>query len=254
MTHALEPPPSPGSFLSTIDPRAKLVGLVFAAGCVAVLRSMGPALLACFLSSALLVSARLPAGWVWGRMRTILWAICPIAILLPVFQGWEGLELAVLFAAKAIAISALMLVLIGTAPLPATARAARSLGIPSGAVRLTLLSYRFVSVLAEEAGHMQTAMRVRGFRSSLSLHTSRTLGGAIGSLLVRGAARAERVAQALACRGENGQFRVLDERRFGIRDALFVGVMVIVGAGLGIWDWVGVPASAGSVGVPASAG
>jgi cobalt/nickel transport system permease protein len=222
-----------------MDPRAKLVGLVLAAGCVAALHSMGPALMACFLALALLVSANLPRAWVWGRMRAILLAISPIAILLPVFQGWDGLELAVLFCAKAVAITALMLILIGTAPLPATARAARSLGIPSGAVRVTLLSYRFVSVLAEEAGRIQTAMRVRGFRPGLSRHTSRTLGGAMGSLLVRGAARADRVAQALRCRGENGQFRVLNERRFGIRDAVFVGVAVIIGAGLVVWDWVG---------------
>ena len=59
------------------------------------------------------------------------------------------------------------------------------------------------------------------FRSRASLHSYHTVGHVAGTLLVRGYERAERVAQAMRCRGFDGRLRSLAETRTTRVDVLF---------------------------------
>ena len=60
---------------------------------------------------------------------------------------------------------------------------------------------------------MRVALRVRGYRNRPTLHSYRTIGHVTGTLLVRGYEQAERVEQAMRCRGYDGTFRTLHDFR-----------------------------------------
>jgi cobalt/nickel transport system permease protein len=148
------------------------------------------------------------------------------------------LTAAVRLLAKALAITSLMLVLWATAPPAETFKAAHALRLPGLLVHLFVLTYRYLFLLAEEVGRLRIALRVRGYRNRLSLHSYRTVGHVAGTLLVRGAERAERVGQALRCRGFDGRFRSLSEAHTGLAEVLFLFLLLAGSAGLLLWDWL----------------
>ena len=147
-----------------------------------------------------------------------------------------GLVRAVTLVMKAASVVSLMLVLLATAPLHDTFKAAQCLRMPGWLVQLALMSYRYVLLLAEEFVRLRTALRVRGYRNRAGLHSYRTIGQVAGTLLVRGHERSERVAQAMRCRGFAGQFRSLHDFRTRGADVLFFAA-AIAGAGAVLaWD------------------
>jgi cobalt/nickel transport system permease protein len=119
--------------------------------------------------------------------------------------------LALRLLAKAAAILTLMLVLLATAPLEATFKAAHALRVPGLLVQLAMLTMRYTFLFGTELTRMRVALRVRGYRSRVARHSYRTIGHVAGTLLVRGYERAERVGQAMRCRGFDGRFRSLTE-------------------------------------------
>ncbi len=92
--------------------------------------------------------------------------------------------------------------------------------------------HSYVFVLADEFARLRIALRLRGFRNRASLHSYRTVGHVTGTLLVRGAAQAERVAQAMRCRGFDGRFRSWHDFRTRPADLLFFLCVISAGAGL----------------------
>jgi cobalt/nickel transport system permease protein len=217
MTLNLAAWPQPASCLSRLDPRWRLAGLLVALAAVTAVRSV-PAVAAALAGAVLLAAlARLPARWASRRLTEIGLALLPVVLLLPL-TGNPTLALVIFL--KGLAIATLGLVLLATAPLPATLAAAHALRVPGRLVHLTLLTYRYVFVLADELRRLRTALRVRGFRTRLNRHSYRTVGQVTGTLLVHGAARAERVAQAMRCRGFDGRFHTLAEFRTRTADVL----------------------------------
>jgi cobalt/nickel transport system permease protein len=77
---------------------------------------------------------------------------------------------------------------------------------------------------------------VRGFRNRPSLRSYRTVGHVAGTLLVRSSEQAERVAQAMRCRGFDGRFRSLTEFRTTAADGILFLLVVVVAGGLVFWD------------------
>jgi len=131
-------------------------------------------------------------------------------------------------------------VLLATAPLDATLKAAHTLRVPGLLVQLGLLTYRYVFVLGSELNRLRIALRVRGYRNRATRHSYRTIGHVAGTLLVRSVEQAERVGQAMRCRGFDGRFRSLTQ--FRTRAADVAAFLLIVGcsAGLLAWDlWKG---------------
>jgi len=232
------------------DPRWKLAALAFAILAVAFVRSL-PVAAAAFAGAQLLaILARLPRKWFGVRLGVAALALVPFLIVLPftVDRGgpaWEwgrlhvslaGLWAAVTLALKTLAIVTLALVVLGTAPLHVTLHAARRLHVPGLLVQLTLLTYRYIFLLVDEFHRLRTALRVRGFRNRMSRHSHQTIGRVTGTLLVRGAERAERVAQAMRCRGFDGRFRVLSEFHTRAMDVLLFALIVGAAAALVAWD------------------
>jgi len=236
MTLAFEPPPVADSLLARLDPRWRLAGLVVAAVAAALPRTIPAAAGACAGALLLAGLARLPARWVLRRYAALALFLGPFIVLLPIIQGVEGVRLAVLVTLKGIAVMTIALVLLGTAPLPTTLHAAQRLRAPAVFVQIALLSYRYVFVLTDELGRLRRALRVRGFRARPNRRTYRTAGHVVGTLLLRGAERAEGVARAMRCRAFDGRYRSLAEFRTRPEDVLFFAIVAVAAVAVAAGD------------------
>jgi cobalt/nickel transport system permease protein len=251
MTLAFSLPPPARSALSRLDPRWKLAALLLAAAVVATLHTLRVAAVACLAALLLAVLARLPARWFLKRLGAAALFLAlftlPLPWLLagngpswtdgPIRLSWHGVEVALRLAAKAVALVTLFLSLQATAPLETTLKAAHCLRIPALLVQLCLLTYRYVFVLAEELRHLRIALRVRGYRHRVRCHSYRTAGHVAATLLVRGYERAERVGQAMRCRGFEGQFRSLKDFTTRPADVMAFLLLAASAAALAVWDW-----------------
>jgi cobalt/nickel transport system permease protein len=251
MTLRLTPPPGRSSPLARLDPRWRLAALAPAALAAAVLHTLPAAALALAGSLALACLARLPVWWYAARVAGLGFFLALFALPLPFLldggPAWHagpvrlsahGAAVALLLTAKAVTVLTLALVLLSTGPLDATLMAARSLRVPGLIVQLSLLTHRYVLVLAEELRRLRIALRVRGYRNRPTRHSYRTLGHVAGTLLVRGHERAERVGQAMRCRWFDGRFRSLAAFHTSPPDVLFFAAVVGASAALWGWDWL----------------
>jgi len=97
----------------------------------------------------------------------------------------------------------------------------RRLHIPSVIVTMILLSYRYISLLLQEAGKMTQAYRLRAPRQK-GIHV-RTWGSFTGLLLLRSMDRAENVYESMCLRGFDGTgrdnaFSYAVKRKPGVKD------------------------------------
>lgn len=100
--------------------------------------------------------------------------------------------------------------------------AATRLGVPAKFAHILLFMVRYVENVHAEYHRLRNAMRIRGFRPRCDLHSLRSVGYLIGMLLVRGLDRAERVMDAMRCRGYQGRLYMLREQRIGGVDVVFL--------------------------------
>jgi len=117
-----------------------------------------------------------------------------------------------------------------------TLKAAQCLRIPAVVVHIMLMTVRYVFLLAEEFARLRNALRVRGFRSRADVHSWHTIGQATGTLLVHGSERAERVGQAMCCRGFDGTFYSLHSFVTRWTDVAGAAVILLVSGTLLAWD------------------
>jgi len=144
----------------------------------------------------------------------------PLVELGPLSFSRDGFLLAARVALKGNAILAALAGLLGTLDIIAVGHALHHLHVPDKLAHLLLFTARYVDVLRRERHRLVTAMRVRGFRPRMSLHTYRAYGHLVGMILVRSLDRAERVLAAMKCRGFRGRFYLLDHFACSRYDAL----------------------------------
>jgi cobalt/nickel transport system permease protein len=234
MTLAVRDPTIPDSPLARWDPRWKLAAVVLAAFGAVSLQHPGPAAVAVAAAFCLALLGRVPLLVIAGRAGLLLLATLPLVVFIPLTQGAEspgwsvgpvrvsgpGLVAAVVVALRVLAVGLLALVLTRTAPLSRTLAAAHALRVPGVLVQVAQLAYRYTFALAAEVRRLRVALRARGFQTRTDRHTYRTLGHTVGSLLVRSGDRADRVADAMRCRGFDGTYRTLAAFRTTAADVL----------------------------------
>ena len=228
-----------------IDPRARVLALVAFAVAVVALHRIGSVAVA--LAAAALVAGllRLPPA---TALRRLLAAQASLALLLvtipfsipgdplfrvgPVAASEAGCLRAATIALKANAILVAAMALLGTLDASRVGHALHRLHAPASLVHLLLFTVRYLGRLEEELARLRNAMRARAFRPRTDRHTWRSLGQLAGMLLVRSAARAERVMQAMRCRGFTGRLHVLDELRWRAADGVFATIFGVAVVGL----------------------
>jgi cobalt/nickel transport system permease protein len=252
MTLAFVPPACPDSPLRRLDPRWKLAALGLFAAAVSVLATLPAAAGALVFALILAALGRMPWRWFLSRMAALALVLLFFVVLLPLLMHddgprWElgpvefslyGLRVAALLCLKALAIVTLMLVLLVTAPLDATLKAAHALRVPGLLVQIVVLTYRYLFLLADELSRLLVALRVRGYRMRPRPQRLRMAGHLTGIVLVRGYERAERVGQAMRCRGFDGRFRSLTAFRTTAADVAAFLIMGSCAGGLVAWDMV----------------
>lgn len=227
-THQRSPPP-----LARLDPRARIVAAVIFSVFVAAVKgfsTLGLALGAAIIAALL---AGLSLGGLFKRLAPLNVFMLFLIVLVPLTAGGaplvevgplsfsrDGFFLAAMVVLKGNAIMAALAGLLGTVDVIALGHALHHLRVPDKLAHLLLFTARYVDVLRREHRRLVTAMKVRGFRPRMSLHTYRTYGHLVGMLLVRSLDRSERVLAAMKCRGFRGHFYLLDHFSFSRLDML----------------------------------
>ena len=237
------------SQIHCLDPRLKILfATVFSF--VVALSDRFPALLASLGVSFLLIGlSRLNIIEVAKRVLLVNGLILFLWLMLPItFKGSalfyvgpfavtrEGILLSARITLKSNAILLAFIALIASTPIAYLGYALNRLRIPEKVVHLLLLTYRYLFVIEQEYQRLVRATKMRGFRSKSNMHTYRTYAYLIGMLFVRASERAERVHQAMLCRGFKGKFYCLREFSFSRLDLIWSAFMVIAVIGLGVLE------------------
>jgi cobalt/nickel transport system permease protein len=234
------------------DPRAKLIALGLLIVVQACLTHLPTAAAGAALGLAILAASRLPLGFCVRRMAIFGAFVAPFLLLLPVLGGgdvvWragpvvvyrEGSADAVLIGLRALGVISMTVALFYSARQTDTLWAAQSLGVPRALVQLALITLRYVPFLGDAFVTTRTAAVCRGFQPRASGHTYRTTAHVAGAVLIRGHERANRVWQAMACRGFVGRLYPVRAWRLGAGHVWPAVACVAAAGGLLAWDrWV----------------
>jgi cobalt/nickel transport system permease protein len=167
-----------------------------------------------------------------------LWLVLPWHLELGPEWSWslvydpKGLVLAGAITLKANAIVMILIGLLSTSPVNNLFHALAHLKAPEKLVHLFLFFYRYLHVLHREYHKLTLAMRVRGFKPGNNLHTYRAYANLAGMVLVKSYDRAQRVYQAMLCRGFDGTYWLLDHFHWTRRESSFLILSGLILAGL----------------------
>jgi cobalt/nickel transport system permease protein len=238
------------SQIHRLDPRLKVVFATVYSFVVALSEAF-PALAAALVISCLLTGlARLNFMEVIRRaaianaLILLLWIVVPLTFegkpmfhMGPVPVIREGVVLSARITLKCNAILLAFMALVASTPVATLGYALNRLRVPGKIIHLLLLTYRYVFVIDQEYKRLVRAARIRGFRPGTNMHTYRTYAYMIGMLFVRASARADRVHEAMVCRGFRGKFYCLGEFSFSRLDVLWSALMAITITGLGFMEY-----------------
>lgn len=112
--------------------------------------------------------------------------------------------------------------------------------IPRVLVMQLLFMYRYLSVLMEETGRILQAYRLRRYEGRGI--DRKVWGSLVGQLLLRTIDRAQRIYQAMLCRGFRGEFHVLQRRKGGIGDGVYLLSWLLF---FNLARWINIPAFLG---------
>jgi cobalt/nickel transport system permease protein len=174
---------------------------------------------------------------IWGFL-ILLWLIMPLTMAGPaLFKPGPltftqpGVMLALQITLKANSILILFSALIATMSLSVLGHSLEKLGISAKLVLLLLLTYRYIFVIEQEYRKLRRAAAIRSFHPGTNMHTYKTYAYLIGMLFVRASERAQRVHQAMRCRGFNGKFYCLQEFAVTRRDwmgSMFMSIGICI--------------------------
>ncbi len=238
------------SFIHGLDPRIRVVMAALYSSAVAVSKSFPVLIAAMAVSITLVAMARLNGREIAKRMLIVNGFILLLWLLLPLtFQGrpifrlgflkvyQPGVVLSAQITLKSNAILLALIALTATMPFATLGHALNRLRVPDKIVHLLLMSYRYVFLIEQEYRRLIRAARMRGFQARTGMHTYRTYAYVVGMLFVRSAARAERVHQAMLCRGFKRKFYSLHTFEISASGWVFTALLATVVAGLVYAEW-----------------
>jgi len=233
-----------------MDPRARV--LLATAFSILLALAEGWATLTAALGFAigLVLLARLPLRATIRRLvplwifLVLLWLVLPLthegaaaAQLGPLTFTRPGILLCARITLKSNAILLALTAWVATMDLATLGHCLHRLRAPDKLVHLMLMTYRYIFVIEAEYRRLVRAARVRGFRPKTNIHTYRTYAYLLGMLFVLASARAERVHQAMRCRGFTGRFHSLHRFETTRMDWVGSAVTLLLMIGLVVLEW-----------------
>lgn len=177
----------------------------------------------------------------YGPLFKRLWIALPFAFLAGISNVWLESQTAFYFGSVAISYGAIffvsillktimtvfgMLILTATTPYAEIGNTLVCLRVPQIICLQLMMMYRYLSVLIGEASVMHTAYGLRAAgQKGIKI---RDMGSFLGQLLLRSFDKAERIYQAMKCRGFSGVFYGRKSAWNRTDVAYLIGVMVIM--------------------------
>ena len=241
---------SSDSLIHRLDPRVKIVIVFFFSVFVAVSNRFLVLMSALALNLCIVLVARLPINHLVRRLVPVnffvvfLWLFLPFTFageplfsVGPLVGTNEGVLYAARISIKSNAIMVMLVVLVASTSILTVGHAMHELRIPKKIVHLFFFTYRYIHVIHREYLRLVSAMKVRGFRPGTNMHTYKTYAYLVGMLLVRSCDRAERVRNAMLCRGFRGRLYSLSTFSIKTADVISLVVMLFLILALGLLEW-----------------
>ncbi len=238
------------SLIHRLDPRVKIVLVFLFSVLVAVSDRFLVLLSALALGFCIALLARLPVKQLVGRLVPVnlfivfLWFFLPFTFegeplfsVGPLVGTHEGVLYAARISIKSNAIMAVMIALVASTSILTLGHAMYELRIPKKLVHLFFFTYRYIHVIHQEYVRLVSAMKVRGFRPGTNMHTYKSFAHLVGMLLVRSSDRAERVYNAMLCRGFRGNLYSLSTFSLKSYDVISLVFMLAMMLALGVLEW-----------------
>jgi cobalt/nickel transport system permease protein len=235
----------PEGFVASLDPRTRVLSAAILIGAIVALRDLWLVAVSLAIAVAGLSLARLPFSALLHRLRhvegfmIVLFVLLPFTVpghplveVGPLAASQEGTLRAATIALKANASILVLFALVASMEPTRLGRALSGLGVPQSMVQLFLLTVRYIAVFQDERRRLTEAMRARAFVARSNWHTWRSLGNLAGMALVRALDRAERVSEAMRCRGFSGRIVIVGSTRPQLKDALFASAVALIALGL----------------------
>ena len=115
--------------------------------------------------------------------------------------------------------------------------AMHKLRVPKKLVHLFFFTYRYIHVIHREYLRLVHAIKIRGFSPGTNMHTYKTFAYLVGMLLVRSSDRAERVHNAMRCRGFRGRLYSLSQFSLTTTDIVSLILMLALILAFGVLEW-----------------
>ena len=241
------------SFIHKLDPKTRIIAVLILSFAAALCDNFFVAVLYFIISTVLIIMARLNIKNVIERIKPVFWFLLMVWILLPItfdgqilyqFSGFKisgtGVILCCKITIKSITILLFFTSLVATMTIASLGNALHKLYVPDKMVFLLLMSYRYIAVIEDEYKKLLRAAKFRGFRPKTNLHSYKTFAYLAGMLFVRASFRAQRVHQAMLCRGFNQKFHSLDVYQANRFNLIFLTGVFTAGLSLVILEiiWI----------------
>jgi cobalt/nickel transport system permease protein len=239
------------SFVQRLDPRVKIVIVLLFSIVVAVSNGFDVLMLALAVGLCILLLTRVPARQLVRRLIPVnafilfLWIFLPFTLrgeplfsIGPLVGSHEGVLYATRISIKSNAIMLVLIALVASTSILTLGHAMHELRVPQKIVHLFFFTYRYIHVIYREYLRSVNAMKVRGFRPSTNMHTYKTFAYLVGMLLVRSSDRAQRVHNAMLCRGFRGKLYSLSQFSLKTADVISLVVMLVTVLALGVLEWM----------------
>ena len=222
------------SLVHRLDPRVKLLAALFWSYMVATSDHLPLLTWALGCGLALTAMAGLSARKLCARFAfvnafiALFWLTLPFSMpgeqvfsLGPLYAGHEGLLLALRITLKCNAILLAVTALLGSSTVFALVHALRHLALPEKLVHMFFFTFRYFQIMHAEYLRLREAMRVRCFTPGTNRHSYKSYAQLMGMVLVRSLDRAERVHEAMLCRGYTGKLWVFEHFSMKWQDIAF---------------------------------
>lgn len=245
-----EPFAQGSSIIHVIDPRVKMVFALFFSIIVALTHKLPVAVCGLMLAGVLVIISRITLRQLLSRVVVanifivFLWLILPFSVpgrTIFEFMGlaatYEGIQYTLLITVKCNAIILLNITLLSTSSISDLVHVLRHFRVPDKLIHIFFFLFRYANVMVGEYDVLQRTLKVRGFKPNTSVHTYRTYGVVIGTLLVRGHDRSEQIHRAMVCRGFKGKYWLLEHFIMKPQDIIAACMLTVILLCLGVLEW-----------------
>ncbi len=224
-----------GTWVEKLDPRAKLVSALSLAAWIGALPQRHAGLLG-LVGTGLVVVAALqeipPRTLIVRASAALPFVLVPAVVHLLV--GSFDVATTATLAGRAFVAAMTVTLLVSVTQFSAILNAASSLGMPDLLVQTTALVYRYLFLLRERASATAASAQARGYGVHTP-HRFAVAGSMLGSLLLHGLDRADRVQSAMLARGYTGRFPMTRPLKMTATDWLVGACVTLSCAGSLFW-------------------